>query len=207
MMLRYRRYAYPLLLGMALLAIPAHRAWATYSALATYQEIDKGGGFWEYDYTLSNMADPIVEAGWDVYDFYLSIPVSISSISSPPNWSFNTGNSAFIDWYSESIGEPPDGSDIPPGALLSGFKFISDTRLTVPLSFDVMFANPDPTGDPVKFTGNISPSQVPDPGRPRLSLWMLLVSTLILVWARERRLAAMWIAGVANPMRNGKGRK
>ena len=196
MRMSYDRYVYSLGLCLALLAIPAHRAGATYSALAIYQEMEIGGGFWEYDYTLFNQADPILEAGWDVYDFYLSIPVSIpisiSSFSSPPDWSFITDQSTFIDWHSDLIGEPPEGADLPPGALFSGFKFLSDTRLTVPLSFEVLFANPDLTGDPVIFTGTTSPSQVPDSGRPGLSLWMLLVSTLTLVWARERRLAAMW---------------
>ena len=186
----YRRYVYSLGLCMALLAIPAHRAGATYSVLATYQEMEIGGGFWEYDYTLSNQADPILEAGWNVYDFYLSIPLSISasisSVSSPPDWSFITDQSTFIDWHSDLIGEPPEGSDLPPGALLSGFKLVSDMRLTVPLSFEVLFANPDPIGDPVIFTGNTSLSQVPDSGQPGLTLWMLFMSTLTLVLAREK---------------------
>ena len=190
MRMSYRRYVYLLGLCLTLLAIPAHQAGATYSVLATYQEMDRGGGFWEYDYTLFNQADPILEAGWDVYDFYLSIPlsipVSISSVSSPSDWSFITDHSTFIDWHSDLIGEPPEGSDLPPGVLFSGFTFVSDMRLTVPLSFDVLFANPDPTGDPIIFIGNTSPSQVPDSGRPGLTLWLLLVSTLILVWAREK---------------------
>lgn len=138
--------------------------WATPSSQALYLETDIGGGPWKYDYTLYNTSNPIADAGFDVFDFFLTLSPSVilSDIVSPTDWDNISDASSFIDWYSTILGEPPIGADIAPGTSLSGFSFTSDTRLAS-LSFDVLLSNPT-GGDPVLYEGTTAPiAPVPEP--------------------------------------------
>jgi hypothetical protein len=136
--------------------------WAIPSSQALYLETDLGGGLWRYDYTLYNTSDPISDAGYNLYDFFLNFSpvVTLSDIVTPSSdWDVISDSSSFIEWFSILPGEPPLGADIAPGASLSGFRFTSDTRLAS-LSFDVLLS--DPTGgDPFSYSGNTAP--VPEP--------------------------------------------
>lgn len=137
--------------------------WAIPSSQTLYLETDIGGGLWRYDYTLYNTSDPIADAGFDVYDFFLNFSptVPLSNIISPTDWDNISDSSSFIDWFSTLPGEPPLGADVAPGVSLSGFSFTSDARLAS-LAFDVLLS--DPTGgDPVPYSGNTQPGAAPIP--------------------------------------------
>jgi hypothetical protein len=126
-------------------------SWA--SAIAMYSEIDLGGGYWRYDYTLYN------NSSYDLYSWNLNIfsPISLLEIlSSPVDWDYNfgIGSLSFINWYSRSPGTPPDGADIPPGGFLSGFSFKADNSLG-PLQFIAYFT------DGSVYQGTTTP--VPEP--------------------------------------------
>jgi hypothetical protein len=145
------------------LGFSAGIVWAIPSSQALYLETDIGSGLWKYDYTLFNSSDPIADAGYDLYEFFLNFapPVTLSDIASPTDWDAITDSSTFIDWFSLLPGEPPIGADIAPGTSLSGFSFTSDARLAS-LPFDVLLSNPT-GGDPVLFTGNTAPITAPIP--------------------------------------------
>jgi hypothetical protein len=136
---------------------------ATPSSQALYLETDIGGGLWRYDYTLYDTSDPIADAGFNVYDFFLNFSpsVTLSDITSPTDWDNISDASTFVDWFSLLPGEPPIGADIAPDTSLSGFNFTSDTRLASQ-SFEVLFSNPT-GGDPILFAGNTAPIAAPVP--------------------------------------------
>ena len=152
---------------MAISVLSGGVVWATPSSQALYSWTDLGGGQWRYDFTLYNTSDPISEAGYDLYDFYLSFDpmvtvAKVPDIGSPPDWDFFSDYSSFIQWTSSLPGEPPTGSDIPPGGSLGGFTFISD-RLLSPPYFDTYITNPITPWDPVSFSGYATPLLVPEP--------------------------------------------
>lgn len=163
--------------------------WAIPSSQSLYQEYDLGGGLWRYDYTLYNTSDPVENTGYNLYDFFLYFDstVTLSVILSPADWDFNSNESPpasgnyhdFIDWFSTLPGEPPTGADIAPGGFLGGFSLTSDTRLAS-LSYDVFLTNPDPTLDPVLYSGNTA--SVPEP-----STVLLIGSGLIGLAGLRRR--------------------
>jgi hypothetical protein len=139
-------------------------SWATPSSQALFTEFDLGGGLWRYDYTLYNTSDPIADAGYNLYDFFLNFNpgVNLSNISSPQDWDFVSDTSSpFIDWFSLFPGEPPIGADIAPGISLNVFVFTSDTRLAS-LPFDVLLSNPT-GGDPFPYAGTTASSTAPIP--------------------------------------------
>ena len=137
--------------------------YATPSAQALFEEDDFGFGIWFYVYTLYNTSDPIADAGYDIYDFFLNFaaPVTLFVPGSPLDWEVISDSSTFIDWFSLLPGEPPTGADIAPGTSLSWFMFFSDTRLGS-LAFDVLFSNPT-GGDPVPYSGTTAPVTAPIP--------------------------------------------
>jgi hypothetical protein len=171
----------------SLFALPillASDAQATPSAIATYLETELDGGLWNYDFIVMNTSDSIVDAGCDIYDFSLFFnDVNLTDVVSPVDWDLFTDLSSFIVWYSLLPGIPPDGSDISPGAMLSGFQFTSDARLP-DIAFDVTFVNPNDFENPFVYSGIASSTAapVPEPGT------MLLLGTgLIAVIISARR--------------------
>jgi hypothetical protein len=153
-------------LAITLLLFLTPKAQAIPSVLATYEEINLGGGLWEYDYTLTNTSDPVADAGFNVYDFTLNFNPSatLTSMTGPSNWDIFSDSSSFIYWFSLIPGARPIGSDIAPGAALSGFNFTSDARLAS-LTFDVTITNPSNPEYPVVISDVSSPetTAVPEP--------------------------------------------
>ncbi|HSW35507.1 MAG TPA: PEP-CTERM sorting domain-containing protein [Candidatus Limnocylindrales bacterium] len=142
-------------------------AQAAPSAMAPYLEIDLSGGLWKYDYTLLNTLNPITAAGFDIYDFSITIypEANLSNITSPEDWELISDQKSFITWFSLFLGAHPFGSDIAPGTSLSGFSFISDMRLGS-LDFDVTISNPDDNENPITYSGFTyhATTPVPEPG-------------------------------------------
>jgi hypothetical protein len=121
------------------------------SSEALFTEIDRGSGFWEYDYTLKNTSNPVTDAGYNLYDLtlYFAPIVEIKDIMYPTGWDFVSNSDGlvyrdFIDWFSTIAGLPVDGGfDIAPGESLSRFSFVSNTRLTNPEN-DLTIGSPPP---------------------------------------------------------------
>ncbi len=154
-----------ILIAAACFIFPHSIIWATPSAEALFTENDLGGGIWEYDYTVYNESDPIADAGYDIFYFFLDFGsiILLSDISSPVDWEPTPPSpipSSFIDWASQAPGEPPIGADIAPGASLSGFDFTTDARLAS-LPFEALFTIPDNKPDMNPFVGTTS--AVPEP--------------------------------------------
>ena len=149
---------------MAILSLCGGVVWAAPGSQAFFSETDLGGGQWKYDFNVYNTSDPVIDAKYDLYDFYLSFSpgVSLTSIDSPSNWDFFSDSHSFIDWLSTIPGEPATGSDIPPGASLSSFSLTSNTKLSLP-HFETLIVNPNNPSSPVFFSGNATPASVPEP--------------------------------------------
>lgn len=166
---------------IGLLSLPIN-AWAVHSSSVLYSESNLGGGLWEYDYTIMNDSDPFTDAGYNVYDLFLSFgtPLILTNILSPPGWDQISDASSFIDWFSTNPGEPPSGTDIPPATSLSGFSFVSNTRLAS-LPFDVLLSNPDDPMNSVPISGTTT-STVPLPS----TIYLLTAGIIGIVSLRKR---------------------
>lgn len=116
--------------------------------LSYSETYDADSGLWQYEYTLSNLADPKEDAGYDLFDLLLnfdeSATVAVTDI--PLGWDFQTG-SGFIEFYSLFPGVPPLGNDIAPGTSLSGFVLQFDYKVG-DLLFEAMFAEPSSVPEP-----------------------------------------------------------
>lgn len=135
-------------------ALPAY---AAVGARLFFSEKFLGGGVWQYDFTLSNIA---TEPGLDLYLLSLSLATggSYDVNSLPSGWDFTAvydllNGLLTLDLFSLWPGPPPDGSDIPPGGSLSGFIVRFDTWIG-PVPFTATFANPVDPGNPLTFSGN-----------------------------------------------------
>ena len=116
-------------------------AWSTPSAEVFFSETDLGGGLWRYDYALSNTSDPVIDAGFDIFDFFLSFDtVELSDLSAPADWDFISDSSSFIDWFSLLPGPPPSGADVAPGTSLPGFSFTSNMQISSSY-FEVLYTD------------------------------------------------------------------
>ena len=144
-----------------------------------YVETDLHNGSWQYDYTLYNLADPVIDAGFNLWAaaIIFDLNATFVEINTPSGWS-NTPGAGFT--YIEA---PFGGSlDITPGSSLSGLSFILDYQAGN-LAFNYYFifeGNPFPEN-----TGTTAPegsTPVPEPST------MLLLSAGIggLMFARRR---------------------
>jgi hypothetical protein len=159
-----------LVLMLALILPPV--AGAIPSAEFTYQDPQLDSGAWRYDFTLFNTSDPTTDIGADLYDLFFTYDtdsgLAMVDYLLPSGWLWIAGGPgyAFLTTTSGSPGLPPDGSDIAPGASLSGFAFWFNDQLPT-LYFDVSFVNPNPDQvDPIVLTGLQSqpaPAPVPEP--------------------------------------------
>jgi len=128
-----------------------------------YNEIDKGTGWWQYDYTLFNTS-PIGHAGIDLYDLFLYFDpsASLNVLSMPSGWDWTDG-AGFIDVFSMNPGAPPIGTDIAPNSSLGGFSFEFDYQAGM-LPFDATFVNPYDLDNPFVVSGTTAPkSSIPEP--------------------------------------------
>jgi hypothetical protein len=155
-------------------AILAAATWISSSATATaapiasleYVETSLGSGQFRYDYTLRNLGDPVLEAGFDIYNFSLSFSPEVTSSSSavPSGWGVFSGD-GFVEAFSDVPGPSPIGVDVAPGQSLGLFAFIFNAQIgSVP--FEALFTNPGDLDNPRVVPGLTVLASVPDPGTP-----------------------------------------
>lgn len=142
----------------------------------TYVETLRTDRTWQYDFTLFNTSDPILDAGVDLYEIFFTFDdtISFSIADLPAGWDAIT-DTGFADLFSYMPGVPPDGADIAPGSFLSGFRFIFDTQLTQ-LAFEATLVNPDNWENPYIVTGTATPPAAPV---PEPSTMILLASGIL----------------------------
>lgn len=147
---------------MLILSVPAG-VLAIPSADLLYNETDLGGGWWQYDYTVYNTSDPVGDAGFDLYDVFISFDSSATYVplSLPGGWDGFDGM-GFAEWFSLNPGAPPVGTDIDPGGFLGGFSFQIDYEAGN-LSFDVYLTNPLDPINPVLYSETTAPATLPAP--------------------------------------------
>src|SRR3990170_380669 len=131
------------------------------SADFRYAETSLGGGLWQYDYTLFNTSDPVLDAGYDVYDIFISFSSSssYSILSYPAGWDPTFSGPGFIEVFSDPWGSPP-GQDVIPGASLAGFSFLFDYRVG-DTYFEAYLTNPVDAFNPVIYNGTTSALPTP----------------------------------------------
>jgi hypothetical protein len=153
-----------------------------------YVETNLNNGTWQYDYTLYNRADPVTDAGYNIYDAMIKFDgtATYTGNSLPVGWDNFVGLDSTLGFGFTQIAAPFDGSlDLAPGASLSGLSFTLDYQAGN-LAFDVYFTNPtDPDQFPLPYAGRTTPegsTPVPEPST------MLLLSAGIggLLFARRR---------------------
>jgi hypothetical protein len=161
------------LIVVIMLAIFCGVAFATPSVSITYTETSLAGGLWQYDYTIFNTSDPINDVDYNLYDVFFTFDPSKTTtvVSLPTGWE-NMSDIGFADTFSLNPGVAPVGTDIGPGASLSGFVFQFDYEVG-PLAFDALLFNPLDEANPFVFSGTsaAAATSVPEP-----SVLMLLGS-------------------------------
>jgi hypothetical protein len=138
------------------LMFSAHAAWGL---AVTYTETQIGVNF-EYEFTMNN------DTGTEIFELFLDVPLpdsSLLSFSSPAGWGDGSGggepfhgavlpDTSFVEWFAEL------GSELGNGMSLSGFDFVSSSRVSPFISFSV---NADPTSSgPAIQEGSVP---VPEP--------------------------------------------
>lgn len=185
--------------GIAVLisvAIGAGPASAAPIASLEYVETALGGGLFQYDYTLTNLADPTDpdDAGRDIWDLFVAVPEgTLTNLTTPSGWDLFGGGAGFdfLEAVSAIPGARPVGTDIGPGSSLGGFTlFFSQAVGSLP--FSVTFANPSGPETNLVYDGLSTaavqpPSPVPEPGS--LLLLTTGIGSLLAVGRRRRRCA------------------
>lgn len=136
---------------LALVSVPAS---ATLSSDITYVETLLGSGQWQYDFTITNNADPVTESDYTLYDIFFTVN-NLTASSGPAGWDVTTDLSSFVDFYSTD-----PAYDILAGTSLSGFSLTFNTSLGT-LPFEIIFWNP--AGDPILQTGQLEVNTAPVP--------------------------------------------
>jgi hypothetical protein len=143
-----------------------------------YLETALGGGRFQYHYTLFNDSDPIVDAGFDIFDVTVeSAANTFSDVLSPTGWD-GFGGFDFAVFFA------PLGLELAPGASLGGFSFEADAQIGA-IQFIASFTNPADPGNPFTYqavTSAASSSSVPEPST------LLLLGVGAAALFRKRRL-------------------
>jgi hypothetical protein len=143
---------------MLLLTAVAAPAAAVPIARFEYVETDLGGGRFQYDYTLFNDSDPMVDLGFDIFDVTVeSATNTFSNLVAPTGWD-GFGGFDFAIFFA------PVGLEVAPGASLAGFRFEVDAQIGA-IPFLVSFTNPGDPASPVAYraVSAAAPSSVPEP--------------------------------------------
>jgi hypothetical protein len=149
-------------------AILTAATWISSSAAATaapiaaleYVETALGSGQYRYDYTLRSLADPALDAGFDIFDFSLSFSTAVTLDSSvvPADWDVISGD-GFVETFSLVPGPSPTGADVGPEQSLGLFAFTFSAQIgSVP--FQALFTNPDDAENPIVVSGLTAPAPV-----------------------------------------------
>ena len=161
-MIRLQRAA--IVLGLAAaVTLPARTVGATPIAEVKHVETALTGGYFQYDFVLSNGASPVTDVGVDLYDvgLFFTPPISPISSTTAPGWDAIVGP-GFADLFSLTPGASPVGTDIGPGHDLAGFRFIFDGQLGE-IAFQAVFTNPDDPLAPFTFAGVSTAAPLPEP--------------------------------------------
>jgi hypothetical protein len=171
-----------IILTVLILVLISASASAAPIADITFSETSLGGGQWQYDYTLSNLSDPILDAGFDLYefDFNFSPTAAFTVLSLPFGWDKIDGP-GFVQFFSQNPGEPPLGTDVAPAGSLSGFSIVFDYQ-PGNLAFASYLADPTDPAIPVVYQGTTTASAVPEPGT-----FALLASALAAVFCMKKK--------------------
>jgi hypothetical protein len=129
------------------------------SARMLYVETPIDSVTWEYNYTVWNDSDPVADAGVDLIQVSLrfSEAVTLTVSRLPDGWGFEN-SPGYILTFSENAGAPLAGSDIPPGAFLSGFVFDFDMRVgNLPFEAGLLVPPDFDREGPFHYSGNTAP--------------------------------------------------
>jgi len=141
---------------VALLMSFAVTAQALPVAAIHYDEVDLGGGQWQYSYTLSNLSDP----GYNLYDVFFFLDQSNSASLSAP---VPAGWEGFSGTGVAEIYSLDPSYDLTPGSELSGFTFIFDFRVGN-LAYGALFTDPENEWSAIYTEGVTTPNTpVPEP--------------------------------------------
>jgi len=127
------------------------------SAEFRYIETELAGGLWQYDYTISNTSDPILDAGFDLYEVFFEFEPSamFNVISLPTGWDEIDGG-GFVVSFSTIPGIPPFGYDVAPGEALGEFSFLFDYKVGN-VDFESTFAVPNAPATPFIYSSTSAP--------------------------------------------------
>ena len=156
-------------------------------AVVSFVETEVVPGSFRYDYTLTNGGDPVLDAGLDAYDlaFFFPVSSSVSVMGLPTGWDSIVG-AGFVDTFSLIPGAAPIGADVGPGSSLGLFSLVFGDRVG-PIAFQVVFANPTDTENPVLVDGVTQAAVQPPAEVPEPASLILLSTGIATVTARLRR--------------------